>query len=233
MSSNWFKSLFKKKKQEKIELTISEKIDIAISKCKDDKLFLTNEIDEIKKWATDAIVKVYEIPNRYRYKEFEEYGSIKKERINKDVIYEVKQKCDEIVNGYLNQIKLRESKVKLLDSLLSEYENTQNKIYEAEQKLQNQIEAEEKIKELEKHSDRLYKMNESTTVTENYYDESSSLTNIKSELKSIEDDFEIKEEVQRQMKKLSSKYKDDTNNDNLEIQQQEIDELIKNVSNKL
>ena len=130
-------NLFKKDKNELEDGSIEDKLDDALKKAKNDKKQAARDITEIKKWAADAIMDVYAdfFPNaeltyyrkQYYADAFEKYDEYKK-KYSTQIDPEMSEKCDRIVTGYLNQISLRESKMKLYEKLESEYLKTKQKL---------------------------------------------------------------------------------------------------------
>ncbi len=213
-------NFFKKKKKEK-EPSLEERIDVALRKAKNDTKEAAKEIENIKQWAADAIIDVYAefFPNsnmtyyRKQYAEtaLEDYTNIKS-RYSSKLDAELVAKCDRIVAGYMNQIELRESKLKLFKKLESEYQITKSKLRKAHEQGKRTV-------ELDEHTNRLKNMNEdakslSTAMTDSY------------QLEDIKNDIAHKEEYFNQLEKLKDQYSDESDYSNSLAFKKEIDKMI-------
>ncbi len=211
---------FFKKKAEK-EPSLEERIDAALRKAKTDTREATKEIEDIKKWAADAIIDVYAefFPNSnmsYYRKQYAEtaladYKGIKEKYATK-LESEMVEKCDRIVEGYMNQIKLRESKLKLFKKLEDEYKITKSKLSKAQEQGR-------RTNELDEHTNRLKNMNEdakslSTAMTDSYH------------LEDIKNDIADKEEYFNQLEQLKHQYSDESDYSNSLAFKDEIDKMI-------
>ncbi len=210
-----------KKKTEKEEPSLEQRIDEALKKAKTDTKEATKEIENIKKWAADAIIDVYAefFPNsnmtyyRKQYAEtaLQDYDDIKTKYAAK-LDAELVTKCDQIVEGYMNQIKLRESKLKLFQKLENEYKITKMKLSKAQEQGKRGV-------ELDEHTNRLKNMNEdanslSTAMTDTYH------------LEDIKNDIADKEEYFNQLEKLKDQYADESDYTNSLAFKEEIDKMI-------
>jgi len=201
-------NIFKKGKdklQNQEGISFKTKIDNALKDAESDKRSAAKEIDEINTWAAEAIVETYAeiFPNghltyyREKYKKdaLENYEKYKTE--NAETIgTEKADKCDKIVNAYMTQIKLRESKLNLYDKLVQKYTEIKDKLKNVEIK---QIE-EDKIS---KHEDRIKKLDGDSADTD--YVETMTDT---VKLDELEKEFELKQEYVKQLSELDEKYKD-------------------------
>jgi DNA-binding SARP family transcriptional activator len=211
-------NIFKKRDKEP---TLEERIELALQKAKQDKRLATKEIKDIKEWAADAIIDVYSafFPNsnltyyRKQYAEtaLQEYDNIKK-KYSSEVDAEMVEKCDKIVEGYMNQIKLRESKLKLFQKLEEEYSKTKEKLRMAEKQG-------ERTDNLKEHTERLENMDDSaeslsTAMTDTY------------KLEDIKDDIAVKEEYFNQLEKLTNQFTDESDYNTSLAFKEEIDKMI-------
>ncbi len=212
-------NLFKKK--EEAEPSLEDRIKEALKKAKTDIKTANKEIKDIEKWAADAIVDVYAdfFPNadmtyyRKQYAEtaLKEYSQIK-EKYSSKLETELVEKCDRIVSGYMNQIELRKSKLKLLEKLEKEYKITRDKLQVAEKQGK-------RTTELKEHTDRLKNLDEdsqdlSTAMTDSY------------KLEDIKNDIADKEEYFNQLEKLNDQFSDESDYNNSLAFKDEIDKMI-------
>lgn len=219
-------NIFKKDKDDKNPLednSLEQKINAALNNAKNDKRQAENDIQKIKSWIAEVIVETYAdaFPNgnltyyREKYKEdaLQNYDKIKNENVDK-VSADKAEKCDKIVAGYLNQIALRESKLKLYDKLVNEYTATKNKLKNVNL---NKV-SDDKISS---HEDRLKQLDNDT----NSYVDAVTDTNEMDELKR---EFELKSEYFNQLNKLNDKYdtQSDDSYDNAIAFKSEIDKIL-------
>ena len=211
-------NIFKKKEK---ELSLEERINLALQKAKQDTRLASKEINDINQWAADAIIDVYSafFPNSnltyYRQKYAEtalaEYQQIK-EKYASEIESEMVEKCDNIVAGYMNQIQLRESKLKLFRKIEEEYKKTKDKLRIAEkqgERTDNLKEHTERLKNLDDDSSSL-----STAMTETY------------KLEDIKEDIAMKEEYFNQLEKLTHQFSDESDYNNSLAFKEEIDKMI-------
>jgi hypothetical protein len=214
-------NIFKKKEKEP---SLEERIELALQKAKQDKRQAAREIEDINQWAADAIIDVYSafFPNsnltyyRKQYAEtaLEEYENIKKKYAS-EIEAEMVEKCDKIVAGYMNQIKLRESKLKLFQKLEEEYKKTKEKLRVAEkqgERTDNLQEHAERLKNLDDSSESL-----STAMTDTY------------KLEDIKGDIEEKEEYFNQLEKLNNQFSDESDFNTSLAFKDEIDKMIEKI----
>ncbi|MFN8257725.1 MAG: hypothetical protein U0W24_18665 [Bacteroidales bacterium] len=215
-------NIFKKTKER--EITLEERVTIALQKAKEDKRLASKEIQDIKKWAAEAIIDFYSafFPNsnltyyRNQYAEtaLAQYSSIK-EKYSQQLGEEMVQKCENIVNGYLNQIQLRESKLKLFEKIEAEYIQTKEKLRLAEkqgQRTDRIQEHEERLKNLDNDSEGLSK-----AMTQTY------------KLEDIKQEIELKEEYFNQLEKLQNQFADESDYNNSIAYKGEIDKMLENM----
>ncbi len=214
-------NIFKSKKSE--EISLEERVSIALQKAKQDKRELEKEIRDIKEWSATAIIDAYAefFPNsnltyyRKQYAEtaLAEYDEIKEKYANK-LETSMVEKCDNIVKAYLNQIQLRESKLKLFTKIESEYLITKEKLKIANKKGKQSD-------KMTSHTERLKALDNSSTeiiseaMTDSY------------KLEDIKEDIAVKEEYFNQLEKLNSQFSDDGSEyDNALAFKDEIDKMI-------
>ncbi len=218
-------NLFKKdKNSEQDENSLEKRIVMALKKARQDKRDAERDINKIKGWAAEAIIDVYAdfFPNanltfyREKYKEnaLEQYGETKKKYASKLATGTV-EKCDRIVQGYINQVELRISKMKLYEKLENEYLKTK-------QQLDNAMKQSARGDKLKSHSERLKELdNDTSSVSDSMTDSY--------KLEEITKDIEYKEEYLNQLDKLNEEFGDDSNFDNAVSYKSELDKMIKDI----
>jgi hypothetical protein len=182
------------------------KLENSILHCKDEIKKADEENDQIKKWAIEAITEVFQVPNRFWYDELEKYDEIKTLDDNRSLDLKVVHKCDEVVFGYLDQIKLRQAKVLLYNTLIEKYNGTKQKMEEIKKRGQDEANAREKLLALEKHSQRLDQLRNSPENLNGHLDGTDQLDLLKSEAKEVIEEFEISEEVKTTLQEINQQF---------------------------
>lgn len=217
MAWNFFKSDTDNEK----EISLEQKIDLALKKAETDRRKAETDINKVRGWAQDAIIEVYSefFPNahlsyyrdKYKKDALEKYAQIKEEhasKLPKDKVAE----CDQIVNGYLNQIALRESKMKLYEKLTREYSSMKNKMKNIEN---------EQVKgdNLQAHKNRLQQLDNDTSLLSESYTDNYKLDDLREEV-------EFKAEYFNQLEALDQQYSDESNFENATAFKDEIDKML-------
>ena len=212
-------NIFKASKSK--EVSLEERINIALQKAKEDKRKAGKEIEDIKEWAAEAIIDVYSafFPNghlSYYRKQYAETALAKydeiKQKYAEQIEPEMIEKCDNLVAGYLNQIQLRESKLKLFEKIEQEYIQTRQKLRMAEAQGK-------KTDRIQEHEERLEKLDEDTEGLANAMTQSYKLEDIKQEI-------ELKEEYFNQLEKLNLQFANESDYKNSLSYKEEIDKMI-------
>jgi DNA-binding transcriptional regulator YdaS (Cro superfamily) len=204
--------------------SLEKKVDEALLKARNEKRDTQKEIENIKSWAAEAIIDTYGslFPNghltfyREQYKKdaIAKYDKIKTENADK-VSPEAAEKCDKIVKAYLNQIALRESKLKLFEKVEAEYLLTK-------EKLKGVAAQKAKGDKFLKHSERLNSLdNHAETLSEAMLEQN--------KMNDIKQEFELKAEYVNQLEKLKQNYSDDVNHDNASAFKDEIDKMLQDM----
>lgn len=197
----------------------------AVSDCETGKSTALNEIEQIKNWANEAISKIFEVPRKYWYDEINCYESIKVKPVNSDIGKDVLLKADEVVEGYRNQVKLRESKIQLCDALLVKYSDILDKYEKMNEKLSHCNEREKQLIELSLHNYRLKEMNDDTSEIKTALNSSNKFSSIMDDVKAIEEQYNFSMEYQKQLKDITIMYSDENNTDDFVSYKDEIDKL--------
>jgi hypothetical protein len=215
-------NIFKSSKNK--EISLQERIDIALQKAKEDKRKASKEISDIREWAAEAIIDVYIafFPNgnlTYYRKQYAETALAKYDEIKQkyagQIDAEMVEKCDNLVSGYLNQIQLRESKLKLFEKIEAEYVQTKEKLKMAEAQGK-------KTDRIQEHTERLEKLDEDTEGLSNAMVQTNNLDDVKKEI-------ELKEEYFNQLEKLNIQFANESDYKNSLSYKEEIDKMINNM----
>jgi len=179
------------------------KLESSIIQCNQEIKKAVEESDQIKKWAEEAILEVFQVPNKLWYSEIDRYEEIKQLEDNKSVDQKVVFKCDEVIFGYLEQIKLREAKIVLYNTLIQKYSVTKEKMERIKKKSDDEKLAQTKLQALEKHSQRIDLLKNSPENLNDHIVGSNHLEIIKAEAKEVIDEFEISEEVKTELEEIN------------------------------
>lgn len=109
---------------------MSAKLQKSLTKVQNRKREVSKKIDELEDWSAQVIIETYpdEFPNgnmtfyrdQYKEKALREYEDIKTkyaETADKDKI----QRCEKVIKGYSNHLKLRKSELELYEKLEKKY----------------------------------------------------------------------------------------------------------------
>ncbi len=223
-------NLFKKKKttaqEDATTDELIQKINKALQEAKDDKRAAEKEIEKIKDWAAEAIVEAYAdiFPNghltyyRDKYKDdaLQNYEKIKSENTEK-IGAEKAAETDKLVKAYMAQIKLRKSKLELYDKLVEKYEASKTKWADLQQ-------AKTQESKLDKHKERLKSLD---GVGDDFVEAFSDTE----EMKSLQEEFELRAEYTKQLALLNKKYTEENTDDytgSLAFKE-EIDKMIQSI----
>lgn len=231
---SWFKKLFEKKKlhneiYQSKENELLAKLEASIDQCNMGIKKVGDEIDEIRKWANEAIRGAFEVPNKFWYEEHNKYDEIKALTENKTLDYKVVIKCDEIIFAYMEQIKLREAKLNLYQSLIEKYNQNKTKMAAIKKRHEDDFNSRLKLEALEEHRLRLEQMKTNPENIENTYEESYHLEELRNEANEVLEEFEISEEVRTLLEEINSEFKSGnfSSDSKLAIEQ------IENLTNKI
>lgn len=234
---NFLKKIFSKKEiehdfaQEQRNL-FKQQVEKALEKCKIEKKQEFENIDNIKKWAKDIIIEIFDVPTVFWYEELNKYENIKLHKKNIEVNKVLVEKTDLLIEEYREQIKLSNSKITFCETLINEY-NTILERYENTAEKINQIKNEEKkLALLNKHKKRVAKMRSESSSFNEMYEETGILEILNNDISDIEDDFKIKQEVTEYINNLDKHFLEDTDNiDSLPIRK-EIEKLSSEIKKK-
>lgn len=200
----WFR-FNKKKKEEKRKApqTAKEKVEENLFACKQNKNKLLDKRDEIRRRINETINTSYFVPGDWWYKELNYYNEIKALPNNKLLSEEIRNKCDEIVNDYNEEIKIIDVQIEHYDYLISTYLKTLDKIYQSKDDFRNMISELQKMRKLEKYDSALSDIKD--TDTELLADEilqEEKYKGLKDEIETLAKDLDTFEEYVNQLKKL-------------------------------
>jgi hypothetical protein len=207
----WIKKIFHSGKKPEIKYLSREeemlaKLENSINHCVQEIKKAGDETDQIKKWVIEAISEVFQVPNKFWYDEISKYNEIKQLEENKSVDQKVIYKCDEVVLGYMDQIKLREAKVVLYNTLIEKYKATKEKMEKIKKRSNDELAVQNKLQALEKHSKRLDQLRNSPENLSDHIEGSNQLDLLKGEAKDVIEEFEISEEVKSSLDEINQQF---------------------------
>ncbi len=232
---SWIKKIFWSKKpvdNEQIsrEEDILSKLEVSISNCKGEIKKAEDENDQIKKWAIEAIRDSFEVPQKFWYEELEMYQEICSLEENKSVDRLVLEKCDEVVQGYLDEMELRKAKIQLYESLIQKYETSKKKMLLIKKKKDDETMAQTKLIALEKHSKRIEQMREDPENLPSHVEETTQLELMKEEINEVYTEYEINEEVRNCMVEINQQFKSTNNSMGSKAAIEEIKSLFSKIN---
>jgi hypothetical protein len=232
---SWIKKIFRIGKDvEKPHLSREEemlnRLESSIIHCNQEIKKAGEETDQIKKWAEEAILEVFEVPNKLWYNEIAKYEEIKQLENNNAIDQKVVAKCDEVIFGYLEQIKLREAKIVLYNTLILKYGATKEKMERIKKRSDDEKLTQTKLQVLEKHSQRIDQLRNSPENLNNHIEGSTHLELLKSEAKEVIDEFEISEEVKTELEAINQQVSSGKYNSSARPAIEEIEKLVEKIN---
>jgi len=195
----------------------------SISKARQDKFKSESTIQKLTQWAQDTIMNTL-TPDLFpgglpfqRIEVLEKWSEIKEKHGNK-VSFEILDKCNDVVSGYLNQIELEKSKIKVFDKLQTEYEGLKEKIAISKQN--------------SKKSERIDKQNNKLQAIQNDDSSMASAINLEYKMEDLNKEVELKQEYYKQLEQLQYQYGDNINSTQAVDFKQKIDEMLSNLDKK-
>jgi len=231
---SWIKKIFHSKTLDDKNVVSREdemfsKLESSIENCKAEIKKADNDIDQLKKWAIEAIRECYEVPHNFWYEELNKYEEIKLLDVNKNVDNQVIIDCDDVVLGYREQIALREAKIKLYEGLIEKYQSGIDKINLIKNSKESETISRTKLEALEKHRRRLEQLQTDPENIGAHFDESAHLEQVKKEVDEVYEDFEISEEVRNHMLKINQQFQSANKLFDSKAAINEIEELLKKI----
>ena len=230
---NIFKGIFNsKKRKDESDTNFREQVLTALNKCKNEKKNEIENISNVKEWAKDIIVEIFDVPTAFWYEEMSEYENIKYHKNNLNVSKRLVEKTDRVIVEYREQIKLSQSKIEFCDTLINEYNEILDRYDNTLITIKRVQSEENKILLLNKHKKRIEKMRSGTGDFEKMFEKTGKLELLNDDIENIEEDFKIKQEVTEYIENLDKEFAEDADNiDSLPIRT-EIDKLTTEIKKK-
>lgn len=199
------------------EFEIESQLRKSISKARQDKFKSEANINKLTQWAQDTIMNTFtadlfpEGQPFTRAQVLEKWPEIKEKHGDK-VSYEVLDKCNDVVKGYMNQIELEKSKIKAFDKLQTEYEGLREKVKIAKQNSK-------KSQRIDKQSKKLQNMQDDVSGM-------ASAIELEYNMEDLTKEVELKQEYFKQLEQLQYQYGDDIDSNEAVDFKQRIDEIL-------
>ena len=224
---SWIKNFFDRKDKKHIDKdeTIEKQIHKSIKKCKLDKKKNYDEIDQIRKWASNLIHEIFTVPQKYWYEEIENYEKIKKSDSNIKISNHIIEETDEIIKGYTAQINLRRKKIELSKLSIKKYNKLYEKCVQAEKRLSSFDNYNHLQEEIKKHTNILERLDDTENISH-----LNDFHLIEYKINELEEEFELQEEIQKQIDILQAKYGLKNDYLNANIFTNEINKIINNIN---
>jgi|GEM_PF-2371151 Cu/Ag efflux protein CusF len=203
---------FQNKKNEPenlFEQSFRNQINFAVEKCKREKTIEYNKVSEINKWAKEIIFEIFQINQKFWYDELNKYEAIKADTVNSGVSQKLIEKTDRLIYQYREQINLGIKKIEFFDTLLQEYEIILEQYEETTDKIKKIDNEQKKITLINKYQDNISEMQSGTEDFSEIIEETELLEILNEEIKKIEDDFNVKSEVNSYINRLDKELFDD------------------------
>lgn len=222
MGWNFFKN---DKEEESEEQILGRQIDEALQKVMQEKRDAESMLRKIDGWMRDAIVETYAdffenaqysyYKDKHKATALEKYPELKQKHGSK-LPAETYERCEKIVNGYMNQLEMTKSKIALYDKMTKEYQTSK-------QKLRDTVAKGVKTDKLEQHEQRLEQLDSNAETLGNAYVATNKLEDIKREL-------ELRQQTMAELEKLSAEYNgSESNFDSSKQYKDEIDKMLNNI----
>jgi len=199
------------------EFEIESQLRKSISKARQDKFKSESNINKLTQWAEDTIMNTFtadlfpEGQPFTRSEVLEKWSEIKESHADK-VSYEVLDKCNDVVKGYMNQIELEKSKIKAFEKLQTEYEGLKEKVRVAKQNSK-------KSQRIDKQNKKLQNMQEDVSGM-------ASAIELEYNMDDLSKEVELKQEYFKQLEQLQYQYGDDIDSNEAVDFKQKIDEIL-------
>jgi len=212
-----------KAETESQEFEIESQLRKSISKARQDKFKSESNINKLTQWAQDTIMNTFTadlfsggMPFS-RGEVLSKWGEIKEKHADK-VSYEVLDKCDNVVKGYMNQIDLEKSKIKVFEKLQTEYEGLKEKIRITKQNSK-------KSQRIDKQGAKLQSIQDDTSSM-------ASAIKLEYTMEDLTKEVELKQEYFKQLEQLQYQYGDDVNSTEAVDFKLKLDEMLNGLDNK-
>jgi uncharacterized phage infection (PIP) family protein YhgE len=231
---NWIKKIFRSGSHQETqhpsrEEAMLKKLAESISQCNLEIKKAGEEIEQIGKWAAEAMLEVFQVPHKFWYNEIANYEEIKQLADNLSVDPKVTSKCDEVISGYSEQVKLREAKIVLYNTLIEKYSKTKEKMERIKKRGDDELATMAKINALEKHSQRIEQLRNSPENLIDHIEGSNNLELIKNEVKDVIDEFEISEEVKTSLEEIDHQFHSGKYSSSAQPAIDEIEKLVEKI----
>ncbi len=224
---SWIKHFFDRKEKQKDDKdeTIEKQIHKSINKCKLDNKKNYDEIDLVRKWASNLIHEIFKVSQKYWYEEIENYERIKKSGSNLKISKYIIEETDEIIKGYIAQVNLRRKKLELSILSIKKYKKLYDKCKQAEKRLSSFENYNHLQEEIEKHNNILHELDNNENISH-----VNDFELIEYKINELEEEFELQKEIQKQIDILQAKYGLKNDYLNADIFTKEINKIINNIN---
>lgn len=212
-----------KAETESQEFEIESQLRKSISKARQDKFKSESNINKLTQWAEDTIMNTFTADLFQggqpftRSEVLKKWEEIKEKHADK-VSYEVLEKCNDVVKGYLNQIDLEKSKIKVFEKLQTEYEGLKEKIRVTKQN--------------SKKSQRIDKQGAKLSAIQDDTSGMASAIKLEYTMDDLSKEVELKQEYFKQLEQLQYQYGDEVNSSESVEFKQKLDEMLNGLENK-
>ncbi len=205
------KKIFRKSRTETDNISaefrkILDELGELIKKCKEEKDNTYKDIDQINIWAKEIILDVFEVPHRFWYEELTKYEEIKQLEENININSVLVKRCDNIIEGYVNQIRNREEKIKSCELMYAEYQKIKEKIKTQIKQTIVETKEDENIKDFNSNIKKYKKQNKESVYEDKILSPEEKLFRINNDIKALEDELRFMQEFENETKNINNRF---------------------------
>lgn len=215
---SFFKKIFGKKEP---VLTFEQQIQDEIYQCETSIFDYERDIHKIRGWAIDLIHKTFEVPKELWYEELDNLEKIRNLPENKKVSDEIAQDAIKIAISYKQQIDLRKMKVEACKKNILQL----RKLVQDKARINKELIIEDSPDMyLESHKQKA-KMLQNNDISLELV-QAEKVKALKEQIDELEDQLKLKQETNKQLKILYSKYGESTDYETTKVYHDELKKLI-------
>lgn len=187
---------------QKNDLNIKEELALA-EKSAEEEFHKTEAVkNKIYRSAADLIHEVFDVPAEFWYEELANYERIRNDKRNDSVTTVLKQKCDELVLSYYEQLELVDSKLRFYKQLLAEYQQLRVNLMKSLKKISAEREESALMEILESHKENIGKLHSEHFLDDRLFLNEQQFKLIREELDKTRDELRIKQQVSEEIRQL-------------------------------
>ncbi len=231
----WFKNILANKnlnKDDKKKQSLLKKINTSINNCHTEIQKSEKEIKQIKKWMAELIHENFFVPGDYWYEEIKYFDKIKNHKENAQISVDKINNINKLIKDYQTQIRFREKKIELKQLMLEKFQKAKQQLIKTESSEEQSNFNVPELKTLEKHQNRIQKLNQSQNEIAQEEEQDELLKQLMFQINELIENKQIDKEVKAFMKKLNTQLATDVQSENPETIIMKMEHLIKEYKSK-